>query len=145
MALNARNKGQRGEREIIDTLQPILDRVCLKIGRPPILLQRNQMQSHTGGHDIVGLAWLALEVKRVEILSVEKWWLQARTQGEKANAIPILIYRQNKMKWRVCMYGHLPIPTTPKNVKTVVDISFEAFLLWFEVSCEMVLNSASPT
>lgn len=138
MSINARSKGQRGEREIIDTLQPIVDTACTMVGIPSIMLQRNQMQSHTGGHDIVGLDWIALEVKRVENLQPDTWWLQARTQGERANAIPVLIYRANKMKWRVRQYGYLP--AGDRKVKTVVDIPFEAFLLWFKVMVETHLN-----
>ena len=136
----ARAKGQRGERAVVKLLQPIINSVYAEFeleGDQVPDLQRNQMQSHKGGYDIVGLDWLALEVKHQETLNLNSWWLQATTQA-KDSKIPVLIYKQNRVKWRVVMYGYLPVggdwidwPRTP------VDITLEAFLVYFRL---MVAN-----
>jgi hypothetical protein len=134
MGLNARSKGQRGEREIVDMLQPIVDKVY-GTGSTSKLLQRNAQQSSVGGHDIVGLDWIALEVKRVETSFQNAWWEQCKRQALVVKAEPVLIYRQSRQPWKVRMYGHLPVGS--RNVKCVVDIDLPAFLLWFEESCKL--------
>lgn len=131
--LFAREKGKRAEREAVKLLQPIINEVYGKYGLEIPELQRNQMQSHKGGYDIVGLEWLALEVKHQETLHISDWWSQTvRQAGEERT--PVLIYKQNRVKWRVVMYGFLPAggdwidwPRTP------VDITLEAFLTYFRV------------
>src|SRR5438045_4158293 len=74
--LMSRNKGKRAERQVIDLLQPIVDHCYKEAGLKPLLLQRNTVQSDQGGFDIIGLEWLALEVKHQEILNVDAWWQQ---------------------------------------------------------------------
>lgn len=136
----ARAKGQRGERDAIKTLQPIVDKVYLEMGYAgenlPVL-ERNQMQSARGGHDIIGLDWLALEIKHQETLSINTWWSQAQRQA-KGNQIPVLMYRQNRIKWRVVMNGY--IPAGEKRIKCPVDITLEAFLLWLEYQLKAELT-----
>ena len=79
MGSMARSKGQRGEREIVALLQAVVNEVYTAYNRKVIstteselvqyrtlevpLLQRNTIQSDRGGYDIVGLDWLAPEVK----------------------------------------------------------------------------------
>ena len=134
----ARAKGQRAEREAVKLLQPIIDSVYAEFGVDQVPdLQRNQMQSHKGGYDIVGLDWLALEVKHQETLLINQWWVQTITQAGDSK-VPVLIYKQNRVKWRVVMYGYLPVggdwidwPRTP------VDITLESFLIYFRL---MVAN-----
>lgn len=98
-----RNKGHDGEREIVRLLQPVVEMV---LGEKR--LQRNLVQSRQGGHDICGLEHLAIEVKRCETLEIEKWWKQTLRQAEAAGgAIPVLMYRQNRGKWNVVMFGRI--------------------------------------
>jgi hypothetical protein len=77
----ARNKGQRGEREVIAVLQPIVNRVYLKYSFEPPLLKRNLLQTREGGFDIMGLEWMALEVKYQEHENVNGWWRQTCKQA----------------------------------------------------------------
>ena len=93
----ARNKGARGEREAIALLAGWLTEVVPD--RCPEL-KRNLMQSREGGHDLVGLDWLAVEVKRHETLSVGSWWKQTVAQADRLGAVPFLMYRQNRTPWR---------------------------------------------
>ena len=102
--INSKDKGGRGEREIIALLQPIVDRVYRVAGKLPPKLQRNSMQANgLGGCDVVGLDWLALEVKRCETLLLDQWWQQTISQA-KQGAMPVLCYRQSKQPWRVRTY-----------------------------------------
>lgn len=126
----SRDKGQRGEREVIQLLQPVVNRVFAEVGREPPKLERNLMQSREGGHDLVGLEWLALEVKRHETLSVGSWWEQTKKQAGTSK-VPVLFYRQNGQRsWKVMMYGFLKAGT--KRVRTPVLVDDGAFVVYFE-------------
>lgn len=127
----ARDKGQRAERAVVHLLQPIIDEEYERAGKESPMLERNQMQSHKGGYDIVGLDWLALEVKHQENLQVNQWWKQCMDQTKDGQE-SVLIYKQNRTKWRVVMFGMIPVggdwidwPRVP------VEISVEAFLICF--------------
>lgn len=169
--INSRAKGQRGERQVIELLQPIIDNVYAQtndylkavngggLGNAGMALnapklQRNTLQSDSGGFDIVGLDWLALEVKNVETSEpsmVDKWWVQAVTQAKKAKVgkdsvasekrgnekRAVLFYKRNRTRWRVRMKGYLSVSSSPeadvKRVVIIADISCEEFLKWFEM------------
>lgn len=87
---SSRNKGQRGEREIIDLIY-----FCTGI-----LMQRNLDQVRNGGHDLNGIVGLSIEVKRQERLQINTWWKQTLRQAKEINSIPILAYRQNNRPWK---------------------------------------------
>ena len=137
--INVRDKGQRGEREVIALLQPVVNRTYEAAGLEPPLLQRNQMQSHKGGYDIVGLDWLALEVKFQESFNVERWWVQCNQQC-KEGQLPVLFYRKSRVAWRVRTYGYLDAEQL--LVRGVVDISLETFLFFVEKKIERILQKA---
>jgi hypothetical protein len=126
-------KGKRCERAVVGLLQPIVDTVYMEAGyseENTPKLERNLMQSMKGGHDIVGLEWMALEVKCQETLHLKDWWSQAKRQAGP-NMLPILIYKQNRVKWRVVMFGVLQ--SDKSRVKCPVDIALETFLVWFKL------------
>lgn len=112
----ARQKGQEGEREIIKLLRD----VCGE----EIELSRNLNQTREGGHDIVGLEWLAIEVKRQETLDVEAWWRQTLAQAGR-DKVPVLVYRQNRKAWHVVMWGEVG------GMRCRVTISILTFKAWF--------------
>ena len=125
------NKGKRGEREIVKLLQPVVDKVYTffpHLGEPP-RIQRNTLQSDRGGFDLVGLDWLAPEVKFQETLKLNVWWKQTAGQA-KSHQTPVLFYRQSNQKWRVRikMYRELG----HRRFFCVADISIDDFLLYFE-------------
>ena len=114
MGINVRQKGQEGEREIAKVLNNIVATVrrqhCLhQYATHDELFQRNQNQSAVGGSDLSCPFDLEIEIKRQEQLSVNTWWKQCIDSAARTNGIPILIYRQNRKAWRICMYGELPI------------------------------------
>lgn len=127
----ARNKGQRGEREIIKLLTPVVDKVYAEfpeLGEPP-KLQRNTLQSDGGGFDIVGLDWLAIEVKFQENIQINPWWKQTISQA-KPHQMPVLFYRKSHVKWRVMMKLYSPIGD--KRFFCPADMSIENFMVYFE-------------
>jgi len=97
---SSQNKGKKGEREVVAILQPLVSQVYIGMGLDAPLLQRNLLQSHRGGCDIVGLEWLALEVKLQEQFAVDAWWQQTLDQcGQRQR--PVLFYRKNNVQWKV--------------------------------------------
>lgn len=137
MTINARSKGQRGEREVIALLVPVIQKVYESHGLGLVTpeLKRNLMQSMEGGYDIIGLDWLALEVKRVEnqaSYNREQWWAQARKQTKEGQET-VLFYRPNNTSWKIRMFGYLCVGSNGGvRVRTVVDINVASFLAWFE-------------
>lgn len=145
MAINSRNKGQRGERMVAELLNVVVQRVCLAAGVPIYKLTRNLVQSRNGGHDLVGLDWIAIEVKWYnEIKShLPRWWAQCLAQAEAVNAEPVLIYKANGSKWRVRMWGRLEIEPG-RRLRVPVDISMEDFLVWFEKRLQVEFAKQAP-
>ena len=136
----SRNKGQSGEREIIQLLRPIINEVYQKYSSLEIpMLERNQNQSNKGGYDIVGIEWLALEIKRQESLQLNTWWQQTLKQANQ-NQIPVLIYRQNNKPWAVM----LELESEYLGA-VVAQISFADFTKWFKLKLTSQLISNVPT
>jgi hypothetical protein len=148
MAAMSRDKGKRAEREIVKLLQPVVIAVWNELGREGAAptLERNLMQSHKGGHDLIGLDWLALEVKHREQFVLASWWRQAKTQAEEAEAKlhrpvePVLFYRRNNIPWRVVMFGYLDSGSAGR-VRCPVDITPDAFLAWFRLRLAQELTA----
>ncbi len=130
MAINVRNKGQSGEREVIKILQPIINQVYDEHLMIAPQLQRNTLQSDKGGYDIVGLDGFAFEVKRCERLELDKWWNQAVRQAGNDKE-PVLFYRQNRGKWRVRMLQDV-ITLQNNCVTMLIDVSIDDFKIWFK-------------
>lgn len=146
----SRNKGQRGEREAAKLLMGWAAEVVETMRQygyevPDVELVRNLNQARvgsSGSYDLVGLDWLALEVKRHETLNVSAWWRQTLSQvgvsdrGEPQ--VPLLMYRQNNQRWKfmtkvkVVVVGgnQVEVTVTMDEEQTRVWLST---LLWFEV------------
>jgi hypothetical protein len=140
MALNARAKGQRGEREVVKILQATVDSVRNGLGIGPITLQRNTLQAHQGGEDIHGLDGFAVEVKFCETLQLRQWWDQTLRQAAKRGAVPVLFYRKTKQAWacKVRLYANTPYDTD--QVEIDAEMSLEDFLNWFEEAYKEVIT-----
>lgn len=139
----SRAKGQRGEREFATTLEKWSQPVLAAIGGDAaVMMRRNLQQSREGGHDLVGLDWLAVEVKRHETLSLPAWWRQTVDQAGRIGGIPFLAYRQNRSPWRFRVritsahYG----PAGGWTQALDVDMAEEAACLWFQGELYCRLN-----
>lgn len=142
MSINVRAKGQRAERQIVQLLQPIVDTVYAEFGIPKEKIpsiERNQNQSWKGGYDLIGLDWLAPEIKHQENLQVNAWWEQCKKQA-KENQEPTLFYKQNNVKWRVRMFGALPCGDL--KITCPVEVSMESYLVYFEHRLRGILKNA---
>lgn len=137
----SRSKGQRGERAVIGALQPVVDRVYTEAGKEPPLLQRNTLQSHKGGFDVVGVEWLAIEVKNQETDHVDQWW--AQTVAQAGGRTAVLFYKKNHVAWRVRIEVLMLLPQKEKRfyIKTPADIDMESFLRWFYFRLKYTLES----
>lgn len=96
----AKQKGARGEREAAALIEATVAPVFEAAGLPCPEITRNLMQSRQGGYDLVGLDWLALEVKRREQVQLSGWWRQTVRQAEDGQ-VPFLMWRQNRKPWQV--------------------------------------------
>jgi hypothetical protein len=134
-------KGKRGEREVVKILQPVVDEMYSMAGLEVPKLQRNTLQSDSGGYDIVGLSWIALEVKLQEQQNLNGWWKQTLTQAGP-NQLPVLFYRKNHAKWRVRTWGNLAWGSRYAN-HILVDISVEDFLNYFRLILKSELSDES--
>lgn len=141
MAINIRQKGQEGEREIAKKLNAVISNVRQRQGLPPLetrdeLFQRNQNQSAVGGDDLSNPLGLSIEVKRQEQLSVATWWKQCVESAARTDGIPLLIYRQNRKPWRCMAWGSLP-PGILGNIEPRqhlyrVELDLDSLLHWFD-------------
>ena len=146
--LMSRNKGKRSEREIVNLLQPIITSVYddhiketgyVDTSREAPILQRNSIQSDRGGYDIVGLDWIAIEVKHQETFNLNDWWKQTVRQAKAK--MPVLFYRKNNVAWRVRTTGVLFDAACKAAWSTaIVDISLEDFIKYFELRLKAELT-----
>jgi hypothetical protein len=111
MAKKSQTKGSAGEREVVALLS---DRLGVKFERNTY---RQRMEA--GHYDVVGLDWLALEVKRYRKCSqsdVRAWWVETCLQADWATQVPVLFYRGDRCDWRaVVPLGWI--------IKTALDVS----------------------
>ena len=133
LAINKKNKGAEGERDIANRLNDIVRQVRGRyeheqLAIPPF--QRNQNQSAVGGSDLSNPFGLSIEVKRQEVLSIQMWWKQTVKSAREEDGMPILIFRQNNKKWRVLMEGVIGSDLT--SLKIPVEIDIKTFEAWFE-------------
>lgn len=129
--INARDKGQRGEREVIDLLQVIVDMTRKKHLLPALVLQRNTLQAHLGGCDLHGLTGFSVEVKFQEAEYSNLWWLQCLKQA-KDGQVPILFYRRSRVPWTVKMRIYAQTPLQRDQIQMDVTIGFGDFMQWFQ-------------
>jgi Holliday junction resolvase len=92
MAINSRDKGKNGERELSNLLK-----------EQGFETRRGQQFCGTSGDaDVVGLDGIHIEVKRVEALNVDKAMEQA-IRDHKEGTKPTVFHRKNRKPWLVTM------------------------------------------
>lgn len=128
--LSSLRKGKQNEREVKNLLQAAVDSVAVdypELTAPS--LQRNTLQSAIGGYDIVGIDWLALEVKAHATLNVNSWWKQTVQQAGPGQ-LPVLAYKITRRGWWVVTEMQLPV--ADKTFKCRAEITMESFLVYFK-------------
>jgi Holliday junction resolvase len=121
--VNARIKGHGAEREFIHYLE--------KNGIAG--LARNLDQTRDGGPDILGLPRLCIEVKRCEILNIEKWWQQTLNEI-RGRQIPVLAYRQSRKHWTIITLGNIIY----SRDLTRVTINIDDWIKWIRMNISML-------
>lgn len=117
------NKGKRGEREVALKLNKMitslgLDSVIHVVADP-----------HGNNADLMSIPGLGIEVKRHETLNVNGWWRQAERQADNSGTIPVLVYRQNRGKWKYC----LPAMLLNLSIPGYITLEEDVFLKWLEI------------
>ena len=88
----AREKGKRGEREIVK----ILNERGIEARRG------EQYCGANGDADVIGLNGVHIEVKRCERFLMDKWMDQSISDARE-DEVPVLFFRRNGEDWKVCM------------------------------------------
>lgn len=145
MAINIRQKGQEGEREIARMLNDIVQHVRKQNGYEPFVtedlpFQRNQNQSAVGGDDLSNPFGLSIEIKRQEQLSINTWWKQCVQSACRTQGYAILIFRQNRKAWRVMLSVPIPFAENASIGPVRVEIDIDTFRTWFSCFYHRWLN-----
>ena len=135
MAINIRNKGQTGEREVCSLL------VAYGLVSEA---SRNLDQVREGGSDVEALAKVSIEVKRHEKIAIKSWWDQVGKSATNVGKIPCVMWRPNSHKW-LCMLPAGCIPGNQVQVNTKVGrvpdygkyphiqfVDLEVFMAWYK-------------
>lgn len=143
----SKQKGKRGERQIVKMLQGAIEEVyqwleqqpryesikTLIEGQPQLkrpFLERNQNQTNAGGCDLVGIKWASIEIKNTAKCSpalITKWWQQCLDQCEE-NEEPILFFKRGTTQ-RVMVKG--VIGGNIIHHRVPVEICIEDFMMYF--------------
>lgn len=141
--INSRSKGKRGERDAINkVLQPLVSKVYQRHGLVPPVVARNLQQWDAGGYDIIGLDWLACEVKFCEKFNLKKWWSQTLSQT-KHGQVPLLLFRKSRGQFSAMTWGMMPtfVPSSRVEVmKLPVILNLSDFNYWFENEIDLRLK-----
>ena len=156
-------KGKRAERTVAGILNPVIIERCVAVGIEPFKLLRNLKQTQSGGFDLDGLDWLAIEVKHHKTPAIKSWWDQTCEQAQRANEEnrdlildadgnyiaapgthamvrePVLIYKIHGGKWQVMLFVRCEIEPG-RRLKIAGTISMDDFLIWFEKRLDVELK-----
>lgn len=130
----SRDKGRRGEREVIDALLPIVEAVYaelreqgLDVGDTPEL-KRNTLQSDRGGDDVAGVPGFSFEVKNCATLQLGAWWEQCVAQTSLHDRA-VLLYKVPRRGWR-CRTT-VDVKLHYSTISILADLDMESFLILF--------------
>jgi Holliday junction resolvase len=128
--INSRAKGASAEREFCKELGEHLGD---HLTEP---LKRNLEQTRNGGHDILGLEGMAVEIKRYKALSEADlnriWSGQVLEQANRIGGVPVLAYREDFQPWRIrlpliAITGDQWPKETAWTMPWTIEVSMEAF------------------
>lgn len=130
--IKSQRKGKVGEREARKIMQVIVDKACEMNGvsSGTFVVQRNLLQSTTGGRDLLGCPGMAVEIKRAKVLRLKKWWTQTVDQALRVTGrVPVLLYRQDYHEWKARVYAKTPV-TREAALEGGVDLDLHTFTTW---------------
>jgi hypothetical protein len=99
-------------------------------------IERNLQQSASGGHDLLGIPFYAVEVKKVEKPQLGAFWEQACEQAKRVNLEPLLVYKMGRQDWRCrCRVMHR------SGNLVVADCQLMAWMTEFQIEYWKLLKS----
>ena len=121
----SRNKGKRGELEVVHLLRDNLGLSCNRNYKQPAQPQHGDIEQLVGPY--------LLEVKNCASLSpMKSWWQQACAAADKRAAIPCLAYKVTRRGWRF----RVPLPQAwasgqqwGREMQFTMDLAPEGFFL----------------
>lgn len=123
--INSRAKGASAEREFCNLLSEYLGEALVAP------LKRNLEQTRNGGHDILGLEGMAIEIKRYKRVKegdIKRFWAQAVDQANRVGSQPVLAYREDMCSWRVRLpWGFLMGQSWNEDVDFTLEVSLPGF------------------
>lgn len=143
LTINSRRKGAAGERELFAELSAQLGTA----------VRRNLSQSRAGGADSIDVPGFAIEVKRCEVVALDKWIDQTIAQAQCMEATgvacivnddgsvevnpaplrvrPVLFYRQSRQPWRAVVdLCDLNGEMWPVRFRSFATLSFSDACQW---------------
>jgi hypothetical protein len=131
MAINGKLKGKRGEVEFNVLIRNALGHLTLEearlMGLPHTDVSKLAKSNvHGQCADSLVVSGLAIEIKRQEILQLDKWWRQACVQADRHGLVPVLAYRQNRKEWSVC----IPAYFLKVGFDGYITLTEEVFVKW---------------
>lgn len=87
MSKGQREKGKRGEREVVGIIKDILG-----------LDAKRRVRQHDGDSDVMGVPGWSIEVKNCADLRVKEWWRQ--TVDQAGDDLPVLFFKVPRRGWR---------------------------------------------
>jgi Holliday junction resolvase len=94
----SRNKGKRGELEVVHLLRDNLGLACNRNYKQPAQPQHGDIEQLVGPY--------LLEVKNCATLNLKPWWQQTLAAADKRGAVPCLAYKVARKGWKFVV----PIP-----------------------------------
>ena len=88
--MNSRNKGKKGELEIVHVLK--------ELGFAEVR-RGQQFSGANGDADVIGIKGLHIEVKRRERTDVNNWLIQAKKDARQGE-LPVVFHRRNHEEWK---------------------------------------------
>lgn len=95
MTINSKQKGKRGENELVRKLK--------EYGYNTRRSVQYNGKAEEGQADVVGLPHIHAEVKRVERLNIYDAIEQAKRDSKKSDNLPAVFHRKNNCEWLVTM------------------------------------------
>lgn len=88
----SRDKGKRGELEVVNMLRDNLGLDLNRNYKQPYMAQLSDIEQLVGGY--------AIEIKNCATLNLKTWWHQAVAAADKRGAIPCLAYKLARKGWK---------------------------------------------
>ena len=119
MPINSRTKGHGAEREVASLFRDHLG----------IDVERNLVQTRSGGCDLLGVPNFAVEVKRYAKATdplKRTWWDQACRQANDIGLEPCVIFREDRKPWKAIVA--MPDYFDKEDHRSMVEMDIELFM-----------------